>query len=341
VRSRRYGVFSGRVLERKAETSGYSPHYYILVEGAGERYRVAVNTRSGTSHHRHAELLYLADNDFRGAATEHLVGVEGGFQEISSRHGGLALDYQRGGMFDRRAMRRIPANVPGPNNDLIDVLDERVRRAVADPAIRLHAYGTRWGPEEAPDFVFGFTPGNGIHDVHMNQGNRDEHWRDNRTWADGALLFHDPGRDRWSALFLAFQTQSWHTNDRGDPVPYPTRDGYDDETLDVTVKSPLRIVGAFVHPNERKTGVEHVAIRNDGARTHDLTGWSIRNHDGAGARLEGAVPPRRVRRFALPDDVPLSNRGGVIRLVDADGEEIDRVSYTRRQARQKHGSLTF
>ena len=38
---------------------------------------------------------------------------------------------------------------------------------------------------------------------------------------------------------------------------------------------------------------------------------------------------------------PLSSRGGLIRLLDGDGEEVDGVSYTRHEVRRKHGSLTF
>jgi uncharacterized protein YukJ len=84
---------------------------------------------------------------------------------------------------------------------------------------RLHAYGRRWGPEpNAPDQVFGFTPGNGIHDVHMNQGNCDEHRHDNGAWADGGLIFQEPDQHRWCAVFLAFQTQAWHTDDNGNPL---------------------------------------------------------------------------------------------------------------------------
>jgi uncharacterized protein YukJ len=218
-RSRRYGVFTGRVLAREAETSGHTPHYYILVEGGGLSFRVAVNTQSGASRRRKADLLFFADDDFRGEITRRLRHIADGFLAIPAKPGGLALDYQRGGLFDRHDMRRIPANRSGPDNDLTDELNERIERAIADPMIRLHAYGTRWGPEKAHDFVFGFSPGNGIHDVHMNQGNGDEHWHDNAIWSDGGLIFEDRRQDRWSAIFLAFQTQSWQTNDRGDPIP--------------------------------------------------------------------------------------------------------------------------
>jgi uncharacterized protein YukJ len=141
---------------------------------------------------------------------------------VSTQPGGLALDYQRGGMFDHRQMRRIPDSRPGPDNDLVEILDDCVQRGIANPSARLFAYGTRWGPEvKRPDQIFGFEPGNGIHDVHMNQGNDDEHWHDNDIWADGGLIFFDPKADRWSAIFLAFQTQAWHTDRRGDPVNPP------------------------------------------------------------------------------------------------------------------------
>jgi uncharacterized protein YukJ len=339
---RRYGVLTGRALDRQPESHGNSPHYHILIDAAGAPYRIAINTRSGSSHHRRADLLYAADDDFHHDITGKLATLDEGFQALDSRPGGIALDYQRGGMFDRRDMRRIPHNLPGPDNDLIDELDRRVAQAIANPNVRLHVFGTRWGPEPGtPDHVFGFRPGNGIHDVHMNQGNRDEHWHDNGVWNDGALLFHDLESDRWSAIFLAFQTQDWQTDESGNPSPYPRhlppqRDSHPDRTVPLA-----RIVAAFVHPNERKTGVEHVAIRNGGHQPLDVAGWKILNRDGDETTLQGIIPPRQVERFPLPKWVPLSANGDAIRLLDAAGQPIDEVVYTRRAARRKHGSLTF
>jgi len=342
VADKSYSVFSGRVVDRQPETWGKTPHYHILLEGGGQRFRVAINTRSGTSHSRQSDLLYFADDDFRHDITLRLAGVADGEIAVQSRPGGLALDYQRGGMFDRRHMRRIPANRLGPRNDLVDELDFYVERLRTDPTSRLHAYGTRWGPElHTPDHIFGFTPGNGIHDVHMNQGNRDEHWHDNGIWSDGGLIFHEPSQDCWSSIFLAFQAQSWHTDDRGEPVPYPDQQhrgpgSFDDD------RAPLaRIVGAFVHPNDEKGGVEHVAIRNDGHDPLRVSGWRLLNRNGDTMILDGVVPPHTVHRFPLPIAVPLSSRGGMIRLLDGDGQEVDGVSYTRHEARRKHGTLTF
>jgi uncharacterized protein YukJ len=213
-------VVTGRILDRRAETSGRSPHYQILVQSGAERFRIAVNTRSGSSHGREAHLLYFANDDFRHEIVDHLARIEDGVRDLAARPGGLAIDYVRGGMVERGQMRLLPDTRPGPRNDLVDEIDYRIDRAMADPRARLHAFGTRWGPEpRQPDQLFGFRPGNGIHDVHMNQGSRDEHRNDNAIWRDGALIFHEPRRDRWCALFLAFQTQAWQTDAHGDPLP--------------------------------------------------------------------------------------------------------------------------
>lgn len=339
--SRRYTLFSGRVLDRSSEPDGQSPHFQILLGAGHERFRVAINTRSGSSQGRTSELLFFADDDFRHPVTRELSTVPDGSLPVESRPHGLALDYQRGGLVERRYMRKIPPSVPGPRNDLVDELDYRVGRALADPTIRLHAYGTRWGPEpEIPDQDFGFVPGNGIHDVHMNQGNRDEHWHDNAIWSDGGLIFHEPDRDRWCAIFLAFQSQSWHTDDAGNPIPRPASpNGHASDSGDDHFAA--RIIAAFVHPNDEKRGVEHVTIRNDSGRALDVTGWRVLNRAGEAMDLAGQIPPRRGRRFPLPAGLPLSTRGGRIRLLDRAGQEIDGVSYTRREARQKRGRLTF
>jgi hypothetical protein len=72
-----------------------------------------------------------------------------------------------------------------------------------------------------------------------------------------------------------------------------------------------------------------------------VNGWRLVNRSGDATVLDGIVPPSTVRRFPLPADVPLSSRGGLIRLLDGNGEEADGVSYTRNEVRRKHGSLTF
>ena len=211
-----------------------------------------------------------------------------------------------------------------------------------DRNARLFVFGKCWGPEpDIPDKIFGFSPGRGIHDIHMNQGNHDEHWHENEVWTDGGLLFHEPDGDRWSAIFLAFQSQTWHTNERGKPISdlAPDKDG--SGARGQSGQPRALIVGAYVRPQKEKDGVEHVAIRNDGDDFLDVNGWRIVNRAGDALILEGVVPPRQIRRVFLSPDVHMSPQGGLIRLLDHTGEEIDGVVYTRREAHLRHGSLTF
>jgi uncharacterized protein YukJ len=68
-----------------------------------------------------------------------------------------------------------------------------------------------------PDKTFGFLPGNGVHDIRMNQGNSQRFRQDDGVWQDGGLLLHYPAQGQWVAIFLAFQSQAWHTDDQTGP----------------------------------------------------------------------------------------------------------------------------
>jgi uncharacterized protein YukJ len=59
----------------------------------------------------------------------------------------------------------------------------------------------------------------GIHDIHMNQGNpKGNHSGDNGVWQDGALFINLPAKGTWTTVFIAFQTESWSTDSAGNPV---------------------------------------------------------------------------------------------------------------------------
>ena len=64
-------------------------------------------------------------------------------------------------------------------------------------------------------FYFHFKPGNGIHDIHMNQGNVEKWQGDDGIWQDGGILIHFEKEEEWIGIFLAFQSQSWCTDEEG------------------------------------------------------------------------------------------------------------------------------
>ena len=77
-------------------------------------------------------------------------------------------------------------------------------------------------------YVFGriYAEGNGMHDIHMNQGSTqgfihrpgDDSNDHNDIWQDGALIV-DIGEPQWAAYFSAFNQQLVPTDDLGNPKP--------------------------------------------------------------------------------------------------------------------------
>jgi uncharacterized protein YukJ len=331
----RYGVLAGQVVDRRSEGGTDTPHYQVHVRGGGVEFRVAVNV---LSKQHPSELLYLADEAFHHPVVQELAGLADGFTLLPSQAGGLALDFIRANLFDRQGMRPVPATAPGPDNDLADKLDHFVQRAAADPAARIYAFGQRWGPEATTrDKVFGFLPGNGVHDIHMNQGNSQQFRRDDGVWQDGGLLLHYPAQDQWVAIFLAFQSQAWHTDDRtGHAIrtPEPGEPGAPDHIV--------RIVAALVNPAGPTPEAETVTLVNASPQVVELAGWSILDREKRRLVLEaGSLAAGDTIRVQLGPLVMLGNRGGLITLLDPDGLKVDGVAYTRAQAEREGWSLVF
>ena len=334
-----YGVLAGRALDRAAEGGTDSPHFQILVESGDERYRLAVNVLSQESP---SELLFVADEAFRHPVTQSLPAVGDGFNPLPPRPGGHALDFIRGNLFDRTAMRPLPPNVAGPDNDLSDKLEHYVARAIADPQARLYAFGERWGPETSADKIFGFKPGNGVHDIHMNQGNSGAFRRDDGVWQDGALLMHFPDMDQWVGVFLAFQSQAWHTDDGTGhatdlvpvgPGPTPTEDEPD---------HVVRIVGSSVNPVGPAPEHETVTLLNASPSDVDLSGWALSDRLKRRMPLPASsLPAGEARRYDVTAPMQLSNDGGLITLLDASGLKVDGVAYTKDQASREGWTLVF
>jgi uncharacterized protein YukJ len=206
-----YGVLIGRVVGRKAETYEQAPHYQLHVRADSTDFRLGVNVRSTQSP---PGLLYLVVENFHHPLLQTLTELPEGFHPRGERPDGLALDYIRGNLFDPTMMQLLPVASP-LNDDLADKVEHFVARALTEPAARVYAFGHRWGPETGtPDKIFGFTQASGVHDIHMNQGISGYYLQDDAVWQDGALLLHYPDQSQWVAIFLAFQSQAWHTDDR-------------------------------------------------------------------------------------------------------------------------------
>jgi uncharacterized protein YukJ len=206
-----YGVLKGTLVGHTRDAD--DDHYQLLLRAGKNMYRVAVNVKSSAPN-APSTLLFHSSTALPASYTALLEAAKPGFTKVASRAGGLAMDYVRGGLFKPASMKPVPPNAPGANNDLKDLLEAATLRALKEPGSLCYALGVRWGPEDRADQYFRFTPGNGVHDIHMNQGNSGKYRKDNGTWQDGALVIQYPGA-RWRAFWFAFQSQTFDTDAQG------------------------------------------------------------------------------------------------------------------------------
>ena len=210
----KYGVLKGKAVKTMMGT-GRKPHYQVLIKDEeGTNYRIAVNVKSQAHP---SEVLYYVGEDFNSEEITKLPDLEFGFTSIENNNPDIGLDYIRGNLLDSTKMIPLPAHIEGPDNDLEDKIEHYIHQAIDNDAI-IYAFGERFGPEDEPDKYFNFLPGNGIHDIHMNQGSVGRWKNDNGIWQDGGILIHFEQEKRWVAIFLAFQSQSWCTDENGDAI---------------------------------------------------------------------------------------------------------------------------
>ena len=341
-----YGVLKGKAIEVRVG-AGQSPHYQVRVVDDTTDYRIAINVMSALSP---SELEYLIDDRFTHPITSMLQEVPLGFTHIASKPGTSALDYIRGNLFDREKMRILPFNLPGLDNDLNEKIDGVMQRAVADEEALVYAFGERWGPEQnKKDKYFGFLPGNGIHDIHMNQSNVGQFMGDDGVWQDGGVLVHFPSQQQWVAIFLKFQSQGWHTDDKTghkigpsepvvppvpippQPPPLPTSD--DPQGL-------VRIVAALVN-SVQSPEIEIVTLVNSSPRELSLEGWALADTQKNKQKLTGKLNAGEARAIRVQKPVALSNKGGIITILDETGLKVDGVSYTKAQASNPGWTIVF
>jgi uncharacterized protein YukJ len=326
-----YGVLKGRAIDRKLG-EGQTPHYQVLISDGEVKYRIAINVKSKQSP---SELFYFVDDNFDHPILKGLVGLGNGFNDLERKPTGGGLDFIRGNLFDITKMKPLPHNVPGPDNDLNELIELYIKRAIDSEDTSIYAFGEKWGPEaDVKDKYFGFLPGNGIHDIHMNQGNAGQFQRDNGVWQDGGLLIHYPSRQQWVGIFLAFQSQTFHTDDT-------TGNRIDNVGITVT-SAAVRIMAAMVNPiGNDDAGKETVLLINTSPEAVDLSGWAIADKLKAKQSLNGTINPGEVLKVALSKNIDLTNEGGIITLLDNSGLKVDGVSYTKDDTQKQGWTVVF
>lgn len=328
---KKYGVLKGKASDSMLATPS-NEHFQIKIEASGVFHRIAINVKSKLAP---PEVLFYMDEDFQHSILQDILDEElmPGFTQLSSRSDSIALDFIRRNMFPIEEMKPIPYNKPGADNDLNEKLGFYVQQAIADSDAVVYAFGEKWGPENGvKDKYFKFEPGNGIHDIHMNQGNSGQFKKDNGVYQDGGLFIHFPSRSKWIAVFIAFQVQAWHTDDAtGDPLnDLPIHDDNQPE-----FSTPIRIIAAMVNPRMPDVGNEYVLLLNKSDSPLNLNGWKIldKSKVKSDTILNKAIAGGDALKIQLSGQgAQLGNNGGIITLLNKDGLKVDGVTYTEAQA---------
>jgi uncharacterized protein YukJ len=218
-----YSVLAGDPVAGKVVT-GSSTHYQITMNAPSGPFTVAVNIQSVDG----SEVLYAIEEEFTPPDVAALQALPMGMTPLKSEPSGLALDFVRSQingspMITQQQMTLLPqvrskglseeermlsrARAGALQNAVVTLLN----MTIADKDGVIYAFGSAYADSGKVD---------GIHDIHMNQGNpaAGGHSGDNGIWQDGALFIHLPSKGTWTAVFIAFQTESWDTDSSGNPV---------------------------------------------------------------------------------------------------------------------------
>jgi uncharacterized protein YukJ len=206
-----YSVLRGLPTAGKVVT-GTSTHYQITIQATGSPFTVAVNIESSDG----SEVLYAIVEDFQPPDPAGLLTLNSGMHNLLSTPGGFALDFVREEvsgkpMITLAQMTLLPESERIGDHDtpLENAVDTLLNQTIADKGT-IFAFGSAYADSGQVD---------GIHDIHMNQGNPTGTFgKDNGIWQDGAIFIYLPSIGTWTAVFIAFQTESWSTDSSGNPL---------------------------------------------------------------------------------------------------------------------------
>lgn len=336
-----YSVFRGTVDSFHPERDDdESPHFQLFLRAGGDVVRCAINVKSKLHP---SQLAFHLNRRFEHPVVADIRSAGAGFTSLPSG-GRRGLDYIRSNLFELDEVIALPHDAPGQEDDLQDVVLSLCRSAQL---------------ASADVFVFGEPFPNGIHDIHMNQGNSGRFASDNGVFQDGGLLFRFPATSQWTALFLAFQSQAINTDERGNvsagSLTFADVIAGGEIEPDVEPKDPgviesegaVRIVAALVNPQGGENQPAHtgrpesVTLFNYSPASLSLDGWSLTAKGGDRVLTGNMIDAGACLRVELNGDPPLGNKGGTISLLNAAGSRVHGVSYTREQAQKEDWSIRF
>jgi uncharacterized protein YukJ len=215
-----YSVLKGRIQNAKPFSANRRkrPHFHILVEGGGAQFDVAVNIVSEDPHVDDVRVLFAVKENIQPPRVAELLSLTDGIVDVTDGSD-LGLDYVADSLVTRDEMSLLPIFDPRAGEIEPNEIMNLVNQAVHKQQVRIYAFGHRYTDNPPTDPAWHFSPDDGVHNIHMNQGNAPgNHDDENGRHEDGALLIHFEDTDTWTGVYVAFQTQSFDNGADGFPL---------------------------------------------------------------------------------------------------------------------------
>jgi uncharacterized protein YukJ len=181
-------------------SGGQWPHYHVHVQAGAAVFDSAINLKSLTN----IQIEYRCRSFVDEALFAGIIALADGMHPLAQNSMSGALDYVR-----HPGITGDTGWILQSGNNLIQVFQSQLTNVQ-----RLYIFGAEYATHD------------GVHDVHMNQGDPDgssfQHL--DGIWQDGGVIFqYGLPQPRLDVLQIKFETQSLHTDDQGHPVPWPPR----------------------------------------------------------------------------------------------------------------------
>ncbi|KAH8673732.1 hypothetical protein BX600DRAFT_214257 [Xylariales sp. PMI_506] len=206
----RYGVWKGTATKWEPTQQDNDHGHITFTDGSENDLDCAVDVKSQDSDSR-IVFWNLVSFDSTHPIVQKLAQLHPGYQAITEHNSsGLGLDYYKSNLVKPNQGRILNYQENGPNNDILDFLNPIVSAAV-DQKADMYLFGSKYDGSD----------GNGIHDIHMNQGDAGKFASENGVYQDGGMIFNfgSGGKlEGWQGVFLAFATQATQTDSKGNAM---------------------------------------------------------------------------------------------------------------------------
>jgi hypothetical protein len=209
-----YGVLKGELFTPQEQTyqgDWFHGIFYLTVPSASVPRRCVTDFSSATKD----LIQYKVYNNLNGALFSNILALPDGYTPLTATGSSGALDYVHSPIFGAN-----PSEGWVVSDGMVAV--QALQQSLSAAPLKLYVFGQPF-TDEATVTQDGVQSKDGLHNVHMNQGDPRvssdgvDHQADDGIWQDGATIFENAD-GTLTAFCSKFVSQTFATNDQGLPA---------------------------------------------------------------------------------------------------------------------------